>query len=149
MDESIFSTYRQGENRVTASILAVLRSLVLPRIEHILGALLGEECTLVRFVNQAGGKGGRGVPDARITAKALILLETKTQRDALKGRDAREQLERHLERLGTEPDGRLLVLTPDHSEPTVIKEIGDKQKRLVWASFADLNDAINELLDKD
>ncbi|HYT92862.1 MAG TPA: hypothetical protein VEL76_29365, partial [Gemmataceae bacterium] len=69
MDEGIFSTYRQGENRVTASILAVLRSLVLPRIEFILGALLGEEFTLVSFQNQAS-KGGSGVPDGEITAKA-------------------------------------------------------------------------------
>jgi hypothetical protein len=142
MDESIFSTYRQGENRVTASILAVLRSLVLPRIEFVLGALLGEEFTLVSFQNQAS-KGGSGVPDAEIMAKARILLETKTERNALK----KDQLERHLERLETEPDGRVLVLTPDHSEPGVIKEINDD--RLVWSSFADLNEAINDLLGRE
>jgi hypothetical protein len=142
VDEGIFSTYRQGENRVTASILAVFRSLVLPRIEHILGALLGEEFTLVSFVNQAS-KGGSGVPDAEISAKARILLETKTQPNALD----QNQLKRHLERIANDPDGRVLVLTPDHSEPAVIKEINDK--RLVWAPFADLNEAINDLLNKE
>ncbi len=33
MPDSIFSTYRTGENRVTASILAVLRSLAIQRTE--------------------------------------------------------------------------------------------------------------------
>jgi hypothetical protein len=141
MDEGIFSTYRQGENRVTASVLAVLRSLVLPRIEFILGALLDEEFTLVSFQNQAA-KGGTGVPDAEITAKARILLETKTERNSVK----KEQLKRHLERLGTKSDGRLLVLTPDSTEPAVIKEMNDQ--RLVWASFIDLNQAINDLLNR-
>ena len=37
---SIFSTYSTGENRVTASFLAVLRSLSLDRMQRILGALL-------------------------------------------------------------------------------------------------------------
>jgi hypothetical protein len=142
VDKGIFSTYRQGENRVTASILAVLRSLVLPRIEFILGALLGEEFTLVSFQNQPA-KGAAGVPDAEITARARVLLETKTERDALK----KDQLTRHLERLMGERDGRLLVLTPDQSEPAVIKEVRDE--RLVWASFADLNQAINDLLGQE
>lgn len=144
MDAGIFSTYRQGENRVTASILAVLRSLVLPRIEFILGALLGEEFALVRFQNQVS-KGGSGVPDAEITANARrMLLETKTERNAPR-KDLKDQLERHLRRLGTEPNDRVLLLTPDYSEPAVVKEINDQ--RLVWASFADFNQAINDLLD--
>jgi hypothetical protein len=56
MNESIFSTYSTGENRVTASFLAVLRCLALPRIELILGALmedadfqLNRETTCHRF----------------------------------------------------------------------------------------------------
>ena len=43
MPDSIFSTYRTGENRVTASILAVLRSLALHRIERLLGALRSKD----------------------------------------------------------------------------------------------------------
>jgi hypothetical protein len=49
---SIFSTYSTGENRVTASILAVLKSLSLNRIERLLGALLEQSAfELVRFQN--------------------------------------------------------------------------------------------------
>jgi hypothetical protein len=142
VDESIFSTYRQGENRVTSSIVAVLRSLILPRIEYILGALLGEEFTLVSFKNQPSKRGSR-IPDAEISAKARIFLETKTERN----RVTSDQLKRHLDRLRNEPQGRVLVLTPDHSEPAVIQEINDK--RLAWASFADLSAAINDLLTKE
>jgi len=64
MGSSIFSTYSTGENRVTASILAVLKSLSLGRIERLLGALLEQsEFQLVRFENQPS-RGGKGVPDA-------------------------------------------------------------------------------------
>jgi len=42
MGSSLFSTYSPGENRVTASILAVLRSLSLGRIERMLGAPTGK-----------------------------------------------------------------------------------------------------------
>lgn len=63
MPDSLFSTYRAGENRVTASILAVLRSLALHRTERLLGALMERsEFELVSFRNQPakGGKGGPG-----------------------------------------------------------------------------------------
>src|SRR5688572_29660118 len=40
MATNLFSTYSTGENRVTASILAVLQSLSLRRTERILGALM-------------------------------------------------------------------------------------------------------------
>lgn len=142
MDEGIFSTYRQGENRVTASILAVLRSLALPRIERLLGALLKEsEFQLVRFENQIAGD-GESVPDAEIAANVRILLETKTKRNALD----RKQLKSHLEQFKREPGNRLLVLTPDHAEPALIKEIGDD--RLAWTSFGDLDQAIDDLLSR-
>lgn len=53
MTTNIFSTYSTGENRVTASIIAVLQSLSLSRIETLLGALLEQsEFELVRFQNQ-------------------------------------------------------------------------------------------------
>ena len=66
--ESIFSTYSTGENRVTASILAVLRSLSLDRMieSRIIGGVLQEsDFQLVRFEYQAA-KGGTSVPDAII-----------------------------------------------------------------------------------
>ena len=80
---SIFSTYSTGENRVTASFLAVLRSLSLDRIQRLLGALLEQsEFELVRFENQPS-KGGSGVPDAIIQSSIRLLIETKTERNGV------------------------------------------------------------------
>jgi len=142
MNDSIFSTYSTGENRVTASILAVLRCLALPRIERILGALMEDaEFQLVRFQNQPA-KGGKGIPDGEIGSSCRLLLETKLVRNGLN----RDQLERHLERLdtSTEKDRMVLVLTPDDAPPNLIAEINDE--RLVWSSFAALNQAMDEML---
>ena len=92
---NLFSTYSQGENRVTSSILAVIRNLSLDRIERILRALLEQtDLEFVRFDNQPS-KGGEGVPDAIIQSSFRLLIETKTERDALN----RPQLERHLAKL--------------------------------------------------
>src|SRR5262249_32453289 len=131
-----------GENRVTASILAVLRCLALPRIERILGALMEDaDFQLVRFQNQPS-KGGKGVPDAEIGSSCRLLFETKLVRNALN----RLQLNRHLDRLksSNEKDRLVLVLTPDDVRPDLIAEIGDD--RLIWNSFAALDQAIDELL---
>lgn len=142
MIESIFSTYSTGENRVTSSILAVLRCLALPRIEAILGALVGDvDFELVRFENQPG-QGGEGVPDGEIVSSCRILLETKRVRNDLK----RDQLQRHINRLTSETE-KVLVLTPDDHEPSLIAEM--KDKRLVWNSFSALNQAIDDLLSDD
>jgi hypothetical protein len=138
---SIFSTYRSGENRVTASILAVLRSLSLNRCEQILAALLEQsEFELVRFENQPS-KGSEGVPDAQIVSSCNLLIETKTRPNAVRA----DQLERHLKRLddSKEKTQGLLVLTPDARQPTEIDEV--KDHRITWASFASLDQAINEL----
>src|SRR4029077_1333086 len=131
MNDSIFSTYSTGENRVTASILAVLRCLALPRIERILGALMEDaEFQLVRFQNQSA-KGGKGIPDGEIGSSCRLLLETKLVRNALN----RDQLERHLERLDStnEKDRNVLVLMPDDIRPELIAEISDE--RLISNSF--------------
>lgn len=140
MYQGIFSTYRQGENRVTASILAVLRSLALPKIDRLLGELLNEDdFRLVRFENQIVGNGD-SVPDGEIAANRRIFIETKTKRNTLD----REQLQSHLKQLGNDVGNRLLVLTPDSNTPEVVKEIGDD--RLAWASFVDFDSAIDDLL---
>lgn len=142
MGDSIFSTYRTGENRVTASILAVLRSIALTRIERLLGAMLGEsEFELVSFNNQLSA-GGAGVPDATIASSCKILIETKTEPSAV----SKKQIERHLARFEENPASlqRLLVLTPDVSLPSIINDLEDD--RVVWASFADLDKAINDLI---
>ncbi|HZL25999.1 MAG TPA: hypothetical protein VFC39_05670 [Acidobacteriaceae bacterium] len=107
MPSSLFSTYSAGENRVTASILAVLRSLALNRVERLLGALLEEsEFELIRFDNQVA-EGGTGVPDAVIASSCRILIETKTSRNAV----SVDQLRRHLEKLqGTHESKRVLLV---------------------------------------
>ncbi len=142
MPESIFSTYRGGENRVTASILAVLRSLALSRIEVLLGGLLEQaEFELVRFKNQP--KADFSVPDAEIACSCRILIEAKIARGAVDS----AQLTRHLQCLDQAPATStrvLLVLTPDEAKPAAISRLADE--RLVWASFARLNQAIEDLL---
>lgn len=146
MPDSLFSTYSGGENRVTSSILAVLRSLSISRCERILAALLEQsEFELVRFQNQPS-KGNVGVPDAEISSSFRVLIETKIKRNALR----LSQLKRHMNRFkGSEESiQRLLVLTPDGTQPVILDQI--KDPRIGWASFTALDQAIDELLnDKD
>jgi len=140
---TIFSTYSTGENRVTASFIAVLRSLSLDRIQRILGALLEQsEFELIKFENQPS-KGGKGVPDAMIQSSCRLLIETKTKRHTVR----LDQLRRHLKRLdlANEANCLLLVLTPDEGRPKAFDSLQDD--RLVWASFAALDQAIDALLD--
>jgi hypothetical protein len=142
MPSNIFSIYATPENRVTASIVAVLQSLTLSRIDRLLNALLqSTDFTLVEFENQIAGE-GNSVPDARIRSNSCILLETKVVRGAVN----KGQLLKHLTRLGKgdETIGRLLVLTPDEHQPIEIDQIQDA--RIAWASFVMFDQAINELL---
>jgi hypothetical protein len=139
---SLFSTYSTGENRVTASMLAVLRALSLRHTERILGAMFGEvELQLIDFSNQVS-RGGPGVPDAVISGSIRLMIETKTARNAV---DA-GQLRRHLDKLmaATESRKMLLVLTPDASPPAAMVPFSGAP--VVWASFAALDQAIDELL---
>lgn len=141
MDGSIFSTYSGGENRVTASILAVMRSLSIQRIERLLGALTEDASFgLVSFKNQVAA-GGTGVPDAVIESSCRLLIETKIKPNTVD----LVQLQGHLGRL----DGRretecLLVLTPDETCPSEIGKLADA--RVSWSSFSALDQAIDELL---
>lgn len=143
MGDGLFSTYRGGENRVTASILAVLQGLTVRRMERLLAALLDNvDFRLVTIRNQTALKGAASVPDGEISASCRILVETKTERNAVR----LDQLQGHLTRLDTvrEREAMLLVLTPDHSIPTAIEQL--KDQRAAWASFAMLDQAIDELL---
>ena len=93
MTTPLFSTYRQGENRITATLLAVLQRLSLPNIDRILQALLEDTAfSLVTFDNQPKGK--ESTPDARIGTGSAIWVETKTARNARarpSGQESREQ----------------------------------------------------------
>ena len=143
MPTNLFSTYSTGENRVTASLLAVLRSLSIDRMQRLIAAMLEQsEFQLVEFQNQPS-KGAAGVPDAEILSSCRLLLETKIKRGTVNAK----QLQRHLARLdqSNEAERKLLVLTPDETCPTAVNKIDDE--RIAWASFSSLDQAIDELLD--
>ena len=138
----LFSTYRSGENRVTASMLAVFERSDIARLEKILAAASGEtSLQLVSFDNQPGAGGGT-VPDARIAGNFALWFETKTARNAVRP----DQLVGHLEHFDNRPGvfERLFVVTPDSEEPQAITDLNDE--RIIWFSFRDLSFAIDELL---
>ncbi|MFA9430760.1 hypothetical protein [Egicoccus sp. AB-alg2] len=138
----LFSTYRQGENRVTSSMLAVFERIDLSLLEELLTAATGESSLqLVSFVNQPPGRGA-SVPDGRISARFSYWFEVKTVPDAV----SRRQLDQHLHSLtDDDQDERLFVVTPDAVEPAVVAELNDT--RVVWFSFASLHDAIGLVLE--
>ena len=162
MAMNIFSTYRAGENRVTSSLLAVLRSLSIDRMQRIVGAMLGEASTeLVSFNNQVAksepvedehGNVKRrqfnSIPDGEIRASFRLLIETKTERDKVR----LDQLRDHLERLNKRDEShKLIVLTPDTTTPEEVVDLtrpGEAgEGRVIWLSFADLSAALDEMLD--
>ena len=93
----LFSTYRQGENRVTSSMVAVFERIDLSLLERLLAAASGESTLeMVTFSNQPAGKGA-SIPDARISARFSFWFEVKTTRNAVD----RTQLAEHLKNLGS------------------------------------------------
>ena len=137
MTSPLFSTYRQGENRVTATLLAVLQRLSLPNIDRILQALLEDtDLSLVTFDNQPKGKDS--TPDARIGTGQSVWIETKTARAAVNP----GQIRNHLRRLSERE--KLLLLTPDDHAPSNLPD------RVAWSNFSNLVGAIDDILeDKD
>ena len=143
MANPLFSTYRQGENRVTSTIMAVFEHISNALTEDILGVLLDEsDLSLLSFDNQVVGV--ESIPDAAIRSSVSVWFETKTERDAVN----QNQLERHLTEL--ERDGaelqRLIVLTPDERLPREVE--GASDGRLVWVNFDALVDAVESVLNR-
>lgn len=136
----LFSTYKQGENRVTSSMLAVFERIDVAAVETLLQVAAEESALeLVRFDNQVPGVGS--VPDAAISANFRYLFEVKIKR----GTVDISQLRAHLNGLdGRSADERLFVLTPDDEEPTQVADIADG--RVTWFSFRALSDAIDGLV---
>jgi hypothetical protein len=144
---TLFSTYTQGENRVTASILATFERLPFRLVEQILQQLLQEETEpWLQFKNQIKtGKKGT-IPDACISASFSVWIETKIKGSTL----TESQIKGHLEQMGTpaKENQFLLLLTPDKIEPDIIDSIEDNKKRIRWSNFQSLCDIIQELLDE-
>jgi len=138
-DSSLFSTYRQGENRVTASMLAVFERIDVRVVERLLAASSGElSLDFVTFANQIARANGT-VPDAIISASFKYLFEVKTERNAIRT----GQLQGHLAQLdGRHTHERLFAVTPDDARPQVIPD----DPRIVWFSFLGLSQAIDALL---
>ena len=134
MASLLFSTYKQGENRVTSTFLAVLERLSLLNMNRILQALLEDgSFSLVTFENQVHGKDS--VPDAKIGTGASVWIETKTARGSV----SIQQIRRHLKNLAN--NEKLLLLTPDDAMPRIPDD-----ERLVWSNFRTLASVIEETL---
>ena len=136
MPPNLFSTYRQGENRITSTLLAVLQQLSLLNIDRILGSLLGDASfSLASFDNQP--RASKSIPDARIVTANTVWVETKTERNSASDR----QIKNHLEVVGE--GEKLLLLTPDNSAPEGL------DTKVAWANFNTLADTIGEILEDD
>ena len=147
----LLSTYRQGENRVTASLLAVLERLGITATERLLrAAMLDDSLRLLSFSNQPGA-GAAGIPDGEISASVRILIETKTIQGAYEGPEVPEQIQRHLRRLNSNAEHYarrfLLVLTPDVAEPSMLR--GLRAQGVAWCSFRQLNEAIGRMIEDE
>lgn len=151
MPSPLFSRYSQGENRVTASILAVFERVSFALVERILQILCEDSnIPLLEIRNQFRTKGAGGIPDGVIQASFAYWIETKTVQNAIgldhkldDGRPVNRQLKAHLDALEKWPNAgkkRLLVLTPDYEEPQAIASLNSDL--IVWASFNDLYSAI-------
>lgn len=138
----LFSTYRQGENRVTASLMAVFERIDLLKVERILASASEDSALqLLSFENQVHGLGSASVPDARISASFSLWFETKTVPGAVRLDQVREHL-RHLGQGGAYE--RLFLLTPDDQEPAAVAQLADP--RLRWINFRSLSQAIDDLI---
>lgn len=76
MPNPLFSTYAQGENRVTSTLLAVLENVNNQLAEDVLEALADEsDLSYVSFDNQVPSDGS--VLDAAVRGSTALWFETK------------------------------------------------------------------------
>jgi hypothetical protein len=127
MPNPLFSRYSQGENRVTASILAVFERISFALLERILQIICEEPNeSLLEIKNQIKPKGFNAIPDGAIQASFAYWIETKV----VPGTVDKNQLERHLLALAQHPNAakkKLIVISPDSSQPQVVTDLNDKQ----------------------
>ncbi len=146
MPSPLFSRYSQGENRVTASILAVFERLSFSLVERILQILCEEpNLPLLEIKNQIKSGKADSVPDGAVQASFAYWIETKVVQNSV----SLDQLKRHLKSLEESNfvKKKLLVLTPDFEKPEVVKSLNPDL--VIWASFNDLYFAIAEITATD
>lgn len=144
---SIFSTYTQGENRVTSTIIAVFQRLHINTLNELLDFLLRNEeddniLELVKFSNQPRYQ--KSIPDAEIKSSFHYLFETKKQVNSV---DV-NQLKNHLSVLTNKNiiDSRLILITPDSDAPAVLSDASLKNEPIYWFNFASLLAGIADIL---
>ena len=147
MSPCLFSTYSQNENRVTSTFLAVLSSLSLNLMQQIIGAMIGDEVELISFTNQPTSKRQQYhlVPDAMISGDFKILIETKLQQNTVD----EDQIRKYQKQLGERKNAYLVILTPDPACPGVVENISRKDPRVVWCSFNQINNIIDDFFKID
>lgn len=152
MSSTLFSTYATGENRVTATTLAVFERIDLNLVKSILATAsgAGDELGGVNFRNQVVGKGH--VPDGVISANFSWMFETKTVRGQYDSEGhSRSQLRAHAASIEGKPQEYLFVLTPDTERPPWFDSLDgvseDAAARTNWLSFGLIADAIEQIFD--
>lgn len=142
---TLFSTYKQEENQVTSSILAVFERLSFALVERILQSLCEEpESSLLSFDNQPQGKSS--IPDGRIRASFAYWIETKIVSASV----TIDQIKRHLEAIENDTGverKRLLVLTPDEKKPKALAQLDDR--RVAWTNFDNFVETIQSIVKQD
>jgi hypothetical protein len=149
MYKPLFSTYSQGENRVTSTILAVLERLPFALTEIILMQLMDEpDEPLVTFQNQPSNKNSSSIPDAKISSCFSFWIETKIVANSVN----LDQINRHIGTIKNELKERnyLLILTPDKEQPNCVTQLNTNPKIFVkWRSFEDFIACIKDLINSD
>jgi hypothetical protein len=144
MNKSIFSTYSQGENRVTSTIISVFERINLSTLLLLFQNLMNDiSIELVKYDNQIKSSKFESVPDARIKGSFNYFIETKIKKKAVN----RKQIEGHLTFLDSDitNDNRLLILTPDSDQPKIISNY--EGKNVYWFNFDMLIDGIENILE--
>lgn len=142
MQNTLFSTYRQGENRVTSSFLALLERVTVKTFNQIFNILLQDSNNSIITINsQYKVSNSNSVPDASISFPRKVLIETKTEIGQIK----EKQLQDHLEII--DPDeGSLVVLSPDLAYDIRDKNL-QNDGRLIYSSFHNLNQGLRALIE--
>lgn len=137
MTNSIFASYTQRENIITAAIIQVLKSLPINLVEQFL-QMFTEETEKSFFLFKSQSKQPESTPDAEISTNFRLLFETKIKENSVKEDD---QLHNHATR-AAETKSTLVYLTPDLKRPQAL----EKYKFVKWKSFSDLYALIEEIL---